>query len=80
MTPPTSGPILMSGAMVRPEPCLSGRCWSPISCGDWGYCRERNMPLKGAPSPEQQRAFRKEAAERAASHIDQFEARKDAQR
>lgn len=25
-----------------PEPCLSGRCRSPLACHGWGYCRERN--------------------------------------
>lgn len=29
--------------MRPPEPCLKGRCFSPTSCNDWGYCRERNM-------------------------------------
>ncbi len=26
-----------------PEPCLEERCWSPVACGAFGYCRERNM-------------------------------------
>lgn len=39
------------------EPCLSGRCFSPSACSDWGYCRERNQG--GAPSPEDQKAHRK---------------------
>lgn len=26
------------------EPCLrGGRCLSPVACGGWGYCRERNF-------------------------------------
>lgn len=26
-----------------PEPCLKGRCRSPVACNGFGYCRERNM-------------------------------------
>lgn len=29
--------------MITPEPCLKDRCRSPIACGGWGYCRERNV-------------------------------------
>jgi len=28
--------------MTPPEPCLKGRCYSPVACNGWGYCRERN--------------------------------------
>jgi len=43
---------------VRPlpcaaEPCLTGTCRSPSACNDWGYCRERNMADKTAPTAEQ---------------------------
>lgn len=26
--------------------CLSGRCYSPMACGGFGYCRERNFETK----------------------------------
>jgi hypothetical protein len=29
--------------MKEPEPCLKGRCWSPMACNGWGYCRDRNL-------------------------------------
>ncbi len=25
------------------ERCLKNRCYSPIACEGWGYCRERNL-------------------------------------
>lgn len=25
------------------EPCLKGRCYSPVACNAFGYCRERNF-------------------------------------
>lgn len=37
----------------QPEPCLKGRCWSPTACGGWGYCRERNMEDRAAPTDAQ---------------------------
>lgn len=24
-------------------PCLADRCWSPVACGGFGYCRQRNF-------------------------------------
>ena len=28
---------------MTPEPCFNNeRCWSPIACNAFGYCRERN--------------------------------------
>ena len=50
----------------QPEPCLSaadfapGVCRSPIACGGWGYCRERNRD--GVPNRSGQDAWREEAA------------------
>ena len=29
--------------MMKPEPCLKSRCYSPVACDGWGYCRERNV-------------------------------------
>lgn len=23
--------------------CIKQRCYSPVACGGWGYCRERNF-------------------------------------
>ncbi len=23
--------------------CVADRCWSPIACSGWGYCRERKI-------------------------------------
>lgn len=34
----------------RIEPCLSGRCYSPIACGGWGYCRQRNDGDRRGPT------------------------------
>ncbi len=34
-----------------PEPCLKGRCWSPMACNAFGYCRERNFAADGDPGP-----------------------------
>jgi hypothetical protein len=31
------------------EACLKGRCWSPVACDSFGYCRERNMAGKHTP-------------------------------
>lgn len=34
--------------------CLNERCYSPVACGGWGYCREMNMraaPTKPKPCP-----------------------------
>lgn len=28
--------------MSQPEPCISGYCRSPVACGGFGYCRDRN--------------------------------------
>lgn len=30
-------------SLLAPEPCLSGRCYSPVACNGFGYCRERNF-------------------------------------
>ncbi len=32
---------------MQPEPCMKGRCRSPVACGGWGYCRERNILKPG---------------------------------
>ena len=48
-----------------PEPCLSshatGRCYSPMACGAFGYCRDRNIKL-GLPSDEIAKQWRADAA------------------
>lgn len=57
---------LTKAQRIVPEPCLSGgRCWSPIACHGWGYCRERNKADLGAPT-ERQVAERRAIAGRAA--------------
>lgn len=39
------------------KPCLSGRCYSPLACSGFGYCRERNfagdstVPSQNYPTP-----------------------------
>lgn len=48
-----------------PEPCLSGSCRSPVACGGWGYCLERNKDDRGAPTPQQIDERRRIAAKRA---------------
>ena len=30
-------------SLPEPMPCLKDRCWSPIACNGFGYCRERNF-------------------------------------
>lgn len=52
-----------------PEPCLDGQCRSPVACGGWGYCRERNAPLRGAPSEDQVERFREIARSRATEDV-----------
>lgn len=27
----------------QPEPCIGKRCYSPMACGGFGYCRNRNL-------------------------------------
>lgn len=49
---------------MQPEPCLKDRCRSPVACGGWGYCRERNFIDDGAPTDEQIKERRKIAEER----------------
>jgi hypothetical protein len=39
----------MSGPLKCPEPCLKDRCYSPLACYGWGYCRERNFD-RGLPA------------------------------
>lgn len=42
--------------------CLKDRCWSPVACGGFGYCRDRNND--GYPMDEVNvRRRRKEACE-----------------
>lgn len=50
MTPainPKTGRLLSEGgrrqvAREAIEPCTTGRCFSPVACSDFGYCRDRN--------------------------------------
>lgn len=49
----------------QPEPCLGGRCYSPLACGGFGYCRNRNRDFPdGAPSDETRIQWRTEALKR----------------
>ena len=50
-------------AAPQPELCLKGRCFSPIACGGWGYCRERNMEDRTAPTNAQVAERRQMATE-----------------
>jgi hypothetical protein len=43
----------MTRALPLPEPCLAAPCRSPIACGGWGYCRERNVKDSAAPTEAQ---------------------------
>ena len=52
--------------MRPPEPCTAGRCWSPMACNGWGYCRERNADYPGGPTAEDIQALRDGAAARQA--------------
>lgn len=36
-------------SLLAPEPCLSGRCYSPLACNGFGYCRQRNFLASLAP-------------------------------
>jgi hypothetical protein len=49
----------------QPEPCLSGhgeRCYAPVACEAFGYCRERNT--FGLPDKETAKKWQMAAAER----------------
>ena len=62
---PTRAPGEQARLTWLPEPCLERRCYSPTACRGWGFCRERNMKDRGAPTP-QQIADRRALAGRAA--------------
>lgn len=50
----------------EPEPCIGGRCFSPIACNGFGYCRERNIRLGAAAlTKELGEKWREEAKVRA---------------
>lgn len=56
-----------------PEPCFSsfatGRCYSPVACASFGYCRDRNL-LHGVPANEEAAAaWRLEAEQRKAGSV-----------
>lgn len=46
----------------QPEPCISGRCLSPLACSSFGYCRDRNQYHEGEPSEAQKAHWRNVAA------------------
>ena len=48
---------------LPPEPCINGRCFSPMACNGWGYCRERNE--RHEPTAEQMAKFHHWAKARA---------------
>ncbi|MEY3773859.1 MAG: hypothetical protein RLZZ129_639 [Verrucomicrobiota bacterium] len=50
----------------NPEPCICGRCWSPMACSGWGYCRERNM---GREPTDWEQAFRRRGAAKRSAAI-----------
>lgn len=50
--------------MMPPEPCTKGRCYSPLACNGWGYCRERNEGR--APTSQEMQSFRIIALDRKA--------------
>lgn len=41
---------------TAPEKCLKTRCFSPLACEGWGYCRERNNEARA--EVERERAVR----------------------
>ncbi len=46
----------------QPEPCIGGRCYSPLACGSFGYCRNRNRDFpNGSPNDETRKRWRDEA-------------------
>lgn len=49
--------------MPTPEPCLKGPCWSPVVCGSFGYCRERNIEAISFDAAQMQK-WQAEAAAR----------------
>lgn len=51
---------------MTPEPCLAGQCPSPMACGDWQYCRERNIRESRTINATMQEKFRRAAARRKA--------------
>lgn len=50
--------------MLPPEPCVEGRCYSPLACNGWGYCRKRNEGI--APTGYEMQTYRLIAADRKA--------------
>lgn len=59
--------------MNGPEPChwglaTKGRCYSPVACGAFGYCRDRNI-LFGQPDEVTAAKWREEAASRITSDV-----------
>lgn len=46
----------MSGLTCRKPPAFY--CRSPIACGTWGYCRERNFTVAGVPNEQTQAEWR----------------------
>jgi hypothetical protein len=45
--------------MSKPK-CLRDYCWSPVACGAWGYCRQRNVDAGGMKnvSPDDQKLWK----------------------
>ena len=58
--------------MSGPEPCITsfktGRCYSPVACSAFGYCRDRNLKY-GIPTAGQAAKWREEAARLRAFHL-----------
>jgi len=55
----------------QPEPCLGGtgthdqqgRCYSPLACSAFGYCRERNVRHHGPVTEKLRKEWQAEAAQ-----------------
>jgi hypothetical protein len=51
--------------MNGPEPCITsfatGRCYSPVACSGFGYCRDRNLKY-GLPTEAAAQEWRADAA------------------
>ena len=33
----------MSRLLLQPQECIKDRCYSPVACNGFGYCREKNF-------------------------------------
>lgn len=75
----------MTDQFQQPEPCLgglgthdrNGRCYSPVACSVFGFCRERAIKNKGEPTAVQREQWKAEAVRNATVEQQQYLERLD---